>query len=129
MVADDKLVKRKESEVSRREGRPEYYQPAVDISETEHEVVLKYDMPGVDKKDIEITAEKNNLTVLGNVKVETYSDAVYQETRVGNYRRQFTLPDDVYADSINAEMKDGVLTIRITKPEETKPKRIEITSG
>ena len=129
MATEDKLVKRKPSEVTRKEERPEYYQPAVDISETENEVILKYDMPGVDKEDVEITAEKDTLTVLGNVKVETYGEVVYRETRIGNYRRQFTLPDDINTDRIKAEMKDGVLTVRIGKPETAKPKKIEITSG
>lgn len=129
MAAENELVKRKQSEVTRREERPEYYQPAVDISETENEVVLKYDMPGVDKNEVEITAEKDTLTVTGNVGIETNGEAVYQETRIGNYRRQFTMPEDINADRIKAEMKDGVLTVKIGKPEAVKPKKIEITGG
>jgi len=129
MASEDKIVKREQSEVTRREERAQYYQPAVDIGETENEMILKYDMPGVDKDDVDITAEKNTLTVVGNVKHESYGEAVYQETRIGNYRRQFTLPEDIDTDSIKAEMKDGVLTVRIGKPEAAKPKKIAITSG
>lgn len=129
MATEDKLVKRKQSEVTRREERPEYYQPAVDISETENEVILKYDMPGVHKEKVEITADKNTLIVIGNVDIEFQGDAIYQETRIGNYRREFTLPDDVDTDSITAEMKDGVLTVKVSKSEKAKPKRIEIAGG
>ena len=129
MAPEEKLAKRPEAEVTRRDQDPEYYVPAVDISETENEVILKYDMPGVEKEKVEITAEKNTLTVIGNVNREFPGDVVYQETRVGNYRRQFTLPDDVDSDKITADMKDGLLTIKISKPEKAKPKRIEITSG
>lgn len=129
MSASEKLAKKEQAEVTRREQPDEYYLPAVDISETADEVILKYDMPGVDKENVEITAEKNTLTVTGNVGAEIPGDAVYQETRIGNYRREFMLPDDVDTDSITAEMKDGVLTVKINKPKKAKPKKIEITSG
>lgn len=129
MAPEDKLAKRSEAQVTRREQAPEYYQPAVDICETMNELILKYDMPGVDKKDVDITFEKNTLKVIGNVKIESLGDPVYQETRIGNYSRQFTLPDEIDTDRIKAEMNDGVLTIIIPKPEKTKPKRIEITGG
>jgi len=129
MTAEDKLAKKGQAEVTRRIDRPEYYQPAVDIRETSDEVILKYDMPGVDKDNVEITAERNTLTVTGNVDREDLGEAVYRETRIGNYRREFTLSDDVDPDSITAEMKSGVLTVKVSKPEDVKPKKIEITSG
>jgi HSP20 family protein len=129
MAPEEKLAKRTDAQVTRREQGPEYYQPAVDISETENELVLKYDMPGVEKGNVEITAEKNTLTVIGNVNIESFGDVVYQETRIGNYRRQFTLPDDVDADKISAEMNDGLLIVKIPKSEKAKPKRIKITNG
>lgn len=129
MAPEEKLAKRTKTEVTRREQGPEYYTPAVDISETENELVLKYDMPGVDKEDVEITALKNTLTVVGNVSTEDLGNAVYQETRFGNYRREFTLPDDVDTNKILAEMNDGVLIIKIPKSEKAKPKSIRITGG
>ena len=129
MAVEDKLAKREQADVVRREDRPEYFQPAVDISETENEVVLKYDMPGVKKEDLEITSEKRTLTVIGNVSREDLGNAVYHETRIGNYRREFTLPAEVDPDSITAEIKNGVLTVKVGKPEEEKPKKIEIKGG
>ena len=129
MASEEKLVKKEQADVLRREEKPEYYQPAVDISETSDEIVMKYDMPGVEKGDVDITAEKNTLTVTGHVKSEQPGKAVYLETRIGNYRREFTLPDDIDTNKISAEMNDGVLTIKIPKSEKAKPKRIKITSG
>ena len=129
MAPEEKLAKRPEAEVTRREEATEYFQPAVDISETENELILKYDMPGVDKKDVDITFDKNTLKVIGSVNIESLGDPVYQETRIGNYSRQFTLPDDIDTERINAEMNDGVLTLKVPKPEKAKPKRIEIKGG
>ena len=129
MTAEDKLAKKEQAAATRRIDRPEYYQPAVDICETSDEVILKYDMPGVDKDNVEITAERNTLSVTGNVNREDLGKAAYRETRVGNYRREFTLSDDVDPDSITAEIKAGVLTVRVGKPEKAKPKKIEITCG
>ena len=127
MAPENKIEKRDESEVMRREQHPEYYLPAVDICETENEFVIKFDMPGVEKEHLEITVEKNMLTVIGHVSMESVGNIVYQETRIGNYRREFALPDDVDENSISAEMKDGLLTVKIQKPEKVKPKKIEIS--
>ena len=127
MAPENKIEKRDESEVMRREQHPEYYLPAVDICETENEFVIKFDMPGVEKEHLEITVEKNMLTVIGHVSMESVGNIVYQETRIGNYRREFALPDDVDENSISAEMKDGLLTVKIQKPEKAKPKKIEIS--
>jgi len=129
MAAEDKLAKKEQADAARREERPEYYHPAVDICETSDEVILKYDMPGVYKDNVEITVDRDTLTVTGNVDREDLGEAVYRETRIGNYRREFTLSDDVDPDSITAEMKAGVLTVKVSKPEKVKPKKIEITSG
>lgn len=129
MTIGEKLVKRIKADVERKEQPAEYYLPAVDICETDNELILKYDMPGVGKDNVEITAEKNTLTVVGNVNTDSFGQAVYRETKIGNYRRQFSLLEDVDTDSITAEMKDGVLTVRIGKSEKAKPKRIQITAG
>ena len=126
MAPENKIEKRAEAEVARREQHPEYYLPAVDICETGDEFVIKFDMPGVEKDNLEISVEKNMLTVIGHVSMESVGNIVYQETRIGNYRREFTLPDDVDENNISAEMKDGVLTVKIQKPEKVKPKKIEI---
>jgi len=129
MVAEDKLAKRQQVDAIRRQESVQYYQPAADIRETNEEVVLTFDMPGVGKDDVDVTVDKGTLTVIGRVQKEEDGDAVYRETRIGDYKRQFTLHDDVDSDKIVGEMKDGVLTVRIAKPEAAKPKKIEILSA
>jgi len=129
MAAENKLEKSKQTNVKRRQEQSRYYQPAVDIKETSDEVVLKFDMPGVGRDNVELTVDRSTLTVTGEVDKEESGTAVYRETRVGDYRRQFALSEDVDPNNITAEMKAGVLTVKIHKPETARPKKIEITSG
>jgi len=129
MAGKDKLAKREQAQVVRRQDQAEYYQPAVDIRETPDEIVLQFDMPGVSKNNIELTVDKGTLTVTGKADEEEYGTAVYRETHIGDYRRMFTLGDEVDTDSIKAEMNAGVLTVNIKKAETAKPKRITITGG
>jgi len=113
-----------------REEQPQpYYTPAVDISETPEGLVLRYDMPGVAKGNVDVTVDKGTLIVTGKADPEESGTPAYRETRVGDYRREFTLPDDVDADRIGASMNAGVLTVRIARPEEAKPRRIQITGS
>ena len=124
------LVQRKQSEVKRREpDQKTYFRPATDIRETADAVVLKFDMPGVASGDVDLTVEKGVLTVTGKARAEEEGTPVYRETRVGDYQRQFTLNENIDVDHITAEMKAGVLTVRIPKPEKAKPKKIAITAG
>jgi HSP20 family protein len=129
MTAKDKLAKKEQTDVVRRQEQAQYYQPAVDIRETSGDVILQFDMPGVEKENVDLTVDKGILTVTGKADEEESGTAVYRETRVGDYRRQFNLTEDVDADAITAEMEAGVLTVKIHKPEKAKPTRIQITSG
>ncbi len=108
------------------EEHTHYFQPATDVRETSEEVLLLLNMPGVSSEHVDLVVEKGTLTVTGKASSEEQGDPVYRETRVGNYRRTFSLSDDVDTDHISAEMKAGVLTVRIPKPEKAKPRRIEI---
>jgi HSP20 family protein len=124
------LAQRKQSEVKRREAdQKTYFRPATDIRETADAVVMKFDMPGVGSGDVDLTVEKGVLTVTGKARPEEEGTPVYRETRVGDYQRQFTLNENIDVDHITAEMKAGVLTVRIPKPEKVKPKKIAITAG
>lgn len=124
------ITRPQQAAVTRREEQtPQYFVPPVDISETPDGLVLRYDMPGVKKDNADITVDKGTLTVTGKVEPEESGTPAYRETRIGDYRREFTLPNDVDAEHINAEMNAGVLTVRINKPEEAKPKRIQITGS
>jgi len=138
MTAQETLAKKEQAKVARREKQADvahreehvqYFQPAVDIRETADEVVLQFDMPGVSKDNVDLTVDKGMLTVVGKADPEEAGTAVYRETRVGDYRRQFSLTKDVDPDSITAEMDAGVLTVSIHKPEKEKPRKIKIASA
>jgi HSP20 family protein len=127
---EQELAQPQQTTVTRREEKPQqYFVPAVDISETPEGLILRYDMPGVQKDNVDITVDKGTLVVTGKADPEESGTPAYRETRIGDYRREFTLPDDVDADRISAAMNAGVLTVRIARPEETKPKRIQITGS
>ena len=129
MPAQDTLARKEQADVVRSQEQTEYYQPAVDIRETPEDVILQFDMPGVQKNNVDLTVDKGVLTVTGKADQEESGTAVYREARVGDYRRQFNLTDDVDPNAISAEMAAGVLTVKIHKPEKAKPKRIQITGG
>jgi HSP20 family protein len=105
--------------------------PAVDIYETDsHEVVIKAELPDVKKEDIGVTVENNVLTLTGERKQEqsTKRDQFQRiERRFGSFSRSFTLPTSVDAGQIAASYKDGVLTIRLPRREEAKPKQISVS--
>jgi len=103
--------------------------PAVDIFETEQELVLKAELPGFDEKDIDVRVEKNTLTVSGERKYEKEfkeENALRMERYYGTFNRTFTLPNTVKLDAVKAEYKSGVLTVKLPKLEEAKPKQIKI---
>ena len=102
--------------------------PAVDILETKNEINLIADMPGIDKESIDITIEKDVLSLSANVKSnapEGFS-LDYIEYEVGDYQRQFTLSDAIDQKKIKAQYKNGVLTLKLPKAEPVKPKTIKI---
>ena len=104
--------------------------PAVDIYETDsHEFVLKAELPGVKREDINLTFENNVLTVRGErqfgdeVKRENYHRI---ERHYGAFSRSFTVPPTIDSSRIAASFKDGVLTIRMAQRDEARPKQIEV---
>jgi HSP20 family protein len=103
--------------------------PAVDILETENELVLKADVPGVDLKDIDIQLENGNLTVKGERKFEkeaTNKGFHRMERSYGSFVRIFTVPETVEAENVKAAYEAGVLTITLPKKEIAKPKAIKV---
>lgn len=108
------------------------FTPAVDIFERQSDIVLVADMPGVDEKSVDITVEKNVLAISGTVgaaaELEGYK-LVYSEYGVGDYKRAFTLSDEVDRERITASVKNGVLTLVLPKAEAAKSRRIEVVSG
>ena len=104
--------------------------PPVDIYETDtHEVVIRAELPDMKKEDIGVTFENNVLTLTGERKQERpcgASSIQRVERRFGSFSRSFTLPASVDAGQIAASYKDGVLTIRLPRREEAKPKQISV---
>ena len=103
--------------------------PAVDIYETENELVLKADLPDVYEKDIDIRIENNTLSIHGErkfeqeVKEENY---LRVERSYGSFTRSFTLPSTVNTEAIKAEYKNGVLRVEMPKRAESKPKQVKV---
>ncbi len=104
--------------------------PPVDIYETENELVLKADLPGLQDKDIDVRVENNMLTIRGERKFEkdVNEDNYFRvERATGPFTRSFSLPNTVSSESVRAEYRNGVLTLHLPKSEESKPKQIKIS--
>lgn len=102
---------------------------AVDVYETDDDVVVKASVPGVEPEDLDISITGDTLTIKGETRAEEdveEENYVYRERRYGVFSRSMTIPTSVEADEADAEFEDGVLTLRLPKAEEVKPKTIEI---
>lgn len=103
--------------------------PAVDIHENKDELVLEADLPGFNEKDLDIRVEDNTLTVRGERKFEKKVEEenyLRMERAYGSFARSFAMPHTVNTESIKAVYRDGVLTIRLPKREEAKPKQVKV---
>jgi len=103
--------------------------PAVDIQETENELVLKADLPGIEEKDIDVHIENNTLTIRGERKFEKQvneDNYLRVERSYGSFSRSFSLPNTINTEAINAEYKNGVLTVQMPKRAESKPKQVKV---
>ena len=106
--------------------------PAVDILETEHELVVKADLPDIDPKDLDIRVENNILTIRGERKFEKQvneNNYLRVERAYGSFARSFSLANSVNSGAIKADYQNGVLTLHIPKREEAKPKQIKVNVG
>src|ERR1700732_4640045 len=104
--------------------------PAVDIYETESELFVKADLPDLQEKDIDVRVVNNTLTIRGERKFEkdvNEDNYLRIERAYGSFTRSFTLPNTVNAEGIRADYRNGVLTVRMSKREESKPKQIKIS--
>jgi HSP20 family protein len=103
--------------------------PPVDILETENDLVLKADVPGIDLRDIEIKIENGTLTIKGERKFEgNAGDQGYHriERNYGTFARSFALPDSVDTEKVKAEYKNGVLTVTLPKKDVAKPRTVKV---
>ena len=107
--------------------------PSVDIYQTDtHEIVLKAEVPGIRKEDLDLRVEDNTLTLSGSrredkdVRKEHYHRV---ERAYGTFSRSFSLPSTIDTGKVRADYKDGVLTVTLPKTEEAKPKQIDVKVG
>jgi len=132
---------RKEMEVQKQEAdTPEQgertrptpvYIPRADIFETEKQVTIIADMPGVSESSVDITLEKNTLTIRGFVEPENHPDYTlsYAEYGIGDYERSFVLSNEIAQDRIEASVRNGVLRLVLPKQEEAKARKIQVKTG
>jgi len=106
------------------------WHPITDIYDTKDNYVLKMELPGLKKEDVNIEFENNTLSVSGERKEDKdvkKDDYHWTERYNGKFYRAFMLPKNVDGTKINASMKDGILELKVAKPEEKKPKNIPIS--
>jgi HSP20 family protein len=105
--------------------------PPVDIVEDGEGITLRADLPGVDRDNLNIGVEGETLTVEATVNLGESAgiQPIYSEIRVAQYRRSFVLGRDLDSERIEASIRDGVLTLRIPKAEQAKPRRIEVKAS
>ena len=117
------LVSKEEKTVPAR-----YYVPSTDICETEDALTVVMEMPGVEKKDLDVNVENDVLRVEGRIDFRKYEglEPLYTEYNVGHFARAFTLSRQIDQQQISAQLEDGVLTLTLKKSREAAPRRIAI---
>jgi HSP20 family protein len=105
-----------------------YYVPNTDIFESDEALTVVMEMPGVERKDVDIRLENDVLRVEGRIDFAKYEglEPVYTEYNVGHYARAFTLSNKIDRENISADLEDGVLTLTLQKAKEAMPRRIAI---
>lgn len=114
----------------RREGRePVVWEPAVEVYETDQEVVVRAELPGVDPKNVNVTVQDNTVTIEAEAKEEQEErgrNYLRRELRYGQFFRTVALPAEVKADAAKATYRNGVLELRVPKSERAKPKQVKV---
>lgn len=103
--------------------------PALDVIEGDQDFTVRCELPGIEKKDLDVTIASNVLTIKGEKKEKTEEekgDYFKKETWSGSFQRTVSLPNSADSEKLSAELKDGILTIKLPKKEEAKPKQISV---
>jgi HSP20 family molecular chaperone IbpA len=126
--SNDSLTK---AQNGHREGTESALRPAVDIFETDDGITLRADMPGVSKDRLNLRVDGTNLVIEGRIKItpQVEMQPLYADVRSSMYRRSFLLSNEFESEKIDANLKDGVLTVRIPKRAELRPRRIEVRTS
>lgn len=134
MTDKDKTLQKQEVELEKgvERTRPRrLYTPAVDIIEQKEYIILLADMPGVDAHSVNVTLDKDQLTIHGDVETETHKDhrLVISEYGTGDYERTFTISNEIDREKIKASMKDGVLRLTLPKVLAARTRKIPVTGN
>lgn len=128
---DLQVREKRELQTEPEQTRPgRVFTPAVDIFESETEITLLADMPGVTSNSVTIDLHNNELKITGEVEPQGSEQETYilREYETGSFHRHFSLSDRIDQGKISASMKDGVLRLELPKVEKAKPRRIEVKS-
>ena len=125
-VAEKKSIDKTEGEPTR---HGLWFTPLVDIYETESEIVVKADVPGVTKDNLDIDLRDGILSIVAQVEPADYGELVYQEYEIGGFARRFQVGEDIDQDKITASLDNGVLTLHLPKADRHRPRKIEVKVG
>lgn len=127
-IFDHALTRQSASGEGSEEVSTRTWSPLVDVSEGSDALILEVELPGIDRNEVNITVENNSLSIRGERRFEKSEDDNYVriERAYGPFSRSFTLPSNYNTDAVEANYADGVLTVRVPKAEEAKPRRIKI---
>jgi HSP20 family protein len=107
-----------------------FFTPPVDIEETDDAWIVEAELPGVSRDDLNVEVRDDELAIFGEIKERERKGILRRRTRpVGRFEFRVTLPGPVSADDLNADLSDGVLTVRVPKPEPARAQRIEVQTG
>ena len=131
MASAQELAVREKKELVTKEEKTvpgRYYVPYADIYDTDDALCVVMEMPGVEKKDLNVALENSVLRVDGQINFSKYEgmEPVYTEYNIGHYARSFTLSNKVDQEQISAQLDDGVLTLTLPKAKEAQPRRISV---
>jgi len=127
-LSEKEVIKKEVSSPQENTYAGKYFIPDTDIFETNKELFVIMDVPGVKKDDVSVRLERNVLHVDARVNCQDYQNIhpIYSEYNVGNYARSFTLSSEVDQSKIEASMEDGVLTLKLPKVPEVEPRKIRV---
>lgn len=130
MTKSTELTRTEPREVAARESRP-VYRPRVEVRENDEFLTLLVEMPGVGEHQVDVTLDKNLLTVRGCVEPVAFAgfEAAWSEYADGNYERTFKLHTEINRENLEARMKDGILTINLPKAEQARETKIKVIAG
>lgn len=133
MAARQAVAKREPTEVQATQAREQELTlaPAVDVFEDANGITVQAEMPGVAKDRLNVQADRNSLLIEGDAVIDMPAgmEALYADVHATKYRRSFVLSGELETERIEANLKDGVLTVRIPKRAEFRPRKIEVSAG